>query len=266
MTGILDFWSVSSGPVTDATNAIHRRWYRHPLVVAAGGVLWWLACALLAVFLGVFSDFPCGGKELCKGFSHVNWFAFVLLLPLTALLIPWLMHLLNRAVRKADLLLNPLPPNDIAFSDYARRALRERFSIVSGSLAMLTLVLVLVADYGDILAPVVPRLRSDEADWTNHCVASPTSGQTGRRKMRDFELLQASCRQSEVDEQTRISTIYGGAEDRDPTRGGSARRDGERGLPAPQPIALGAVSVACGGARRLRGGTEARCAAQAPQG
>lgn len=48
------------------------------------------------------------------------------------------------------------------------------------------------------------------------CVASATSGQIGSAKMRDFELLRAPRRQSEVDEQARISTIHSGAEDRDP--------------------------------------------------
>lgn len=45
------------------------------------------------------------------------------------------------------------------------------------------------------------------------CVASATSGQTVRRKMRDFDLLRAPRRESEVNEQTRISTIHSGAED-----------------------------------------------------
>jgi hypothetical protein len=36
--------------------------------------------------------------------------------------------------------------------------------------------------------------------------------------MGDFELLRAVCSQRELNEQTRISTIYGGAEDRDPAR------------------------------------------------
>src|SRR5271169_6158995 len=79
------------------------------------------------------------------------------------------------------------------------------------------------------------------------CVASSTSGQKGRRKMRDFELLQASCRRSEVNEQTRVSAVYGGPEDRDFTRGGSARRNGERGVPAARPVALGSISLAGGG-------------------
>jgi hypothetical protein len=30
--------------------------------------------------------------------------------------------------------------------------------------------------------------------------------------MRDFELLQAPCRRSEVNEQTRVSAVYGGTE------------------------------------------------------
>src|ERR1022692_2833863 len=64
------------------------------------------------------------------------------------------------------------------------------------------------------------------------CVASSTSGQKASAEMRDFDLPQAPCRGSEVDEQTRISEIHGGAEDRDLTRGGPARRDGERGVPA----------------------------------
>jgi hypothetical protein len=55
------------------------------------------------------------------------------------------------------------------------------------------------------------------------CVASSTSGQKAKAKMRDFDLLQSTCRGSEVYEQRRTSTIYGGAEIRDFTRGGSAR-------------------------------------------
>jgi hypothetical protein len=46
----------------------------------------------------------------------------------------------------------------------------------------------------------------------NYCVASATSGQNASVEMRDFELLWTSRRRSEVDEQTRTSTIYGRAE------------------------------------------------------
>jgi hypothetical protein len=45
------------------------------------------------------------------------------------------------------------------------------------------------------------------------CVASGTSGQMASAEMRDFDLLQAACRESEVHEQTRISAIHGGTED-----------------------------------------------------
>ena len=68
--------------------------------------------------------------------------------------------------------------------------------------------------------------------------------------MRDFELLRAPRRRSEVDEQTRISTIYGRTETGDFTRCGSAWRDGERGVPASGPVALGVYrwrAVAQGG-------------------
>lgn len=62
--------------------------------------------------------------------------------------------------------------------------------------------------------------------------------------MRDFDLLQAVCSQSEVNEHTGISTIYGGAEDRDPARGRAAWRHGERGMPAPWLGAVDSISVA----------------------
>src|SRR5450759_2352027 len=78
------------------------------------------------------------------------------------------------------------------------------------------------------------------------CVASATSGQNASAEMRDFDLLRAPRRWSEVNEQARTSTIYGGTETGDSTRGGPARRDGERGVPASQPIALGVVSMAGG--------------------
>jgi transposase InsO family protein len=51
--------------------------------------------------------------------------------------------------------------------------------------------------------------------------------------MRDFELLRTPRRRSEVDEQTRTSTIYGRAETGDFEGGGPARGDRERGVPAP---------------------------------
>jgi len=41
------------------------------------------------------------------------------------------------------------------------------------------------------------------------CVASATSGQNANAEMRDFELLRAFCRRSEVYEQRRTSAIYG---------------------------------------------------------
>jgi hypothetical protein len=48
--------------------------------------------------------------------------------------------------------------------------------------------------------------------YIRSCVASATSGQNARRKMRDFELLRTPRRWSEVDDETRTSTIYGRAE------------------------------------------------------
>ncbi len=98
------------------------------------------------------------------------------------------------------------------------------------------------------------------------CVASATSGQTDSAKMRDFELLRAPRRESEVDEQTRISTIHGGTEDRDPARGGSARGDGERGVSTSRAVAVGAVPLAGGGAGWFGGRAQARCAASSPKG
>jgi hypothetical protein len=102
--------------------------------------------------------------------------------------------------------------------------------------------------------------RESDGRWYP-CVASATSGQMASAKMRDFELLRAPRRRSEVDEQTRTSTIYGGTETRDSTRGGSARRDGERGVPAARFGGLGILSVAGGGPGRLGGRAEARCPA-----
>src|ERR1039458_9132911 len=86
------------------------------------------------------------------------------------------------------------------------------------------------------------------------CVASSTSGQKASGEMRDFDLLQAACRGSEVNEQTRASTIYGGAEIRDFARGGSTWCAGERGMPASRFVALGILSLAGGGPGRLGGG------------
>lgn len=79
----------------------------------------------------------------------------------------------------------------------------------------------------------VSTMGRDEA-----CVASPTSGQKASVEMRDFELLRTSRRLSDVDEQTRTSKIYGRAEAGDFTRGGPARRDGQRGVPASCPLRL----------------------------
>src|SRR5450755_4352044 len=97
------------------------------------------------------------------------------------------------------------------------------------------------------------------------CVASATSRQKASVKMRDFDLLQAPRRRSEVDEQTRTSTIYGGTETGDFTRGGSARRDGERGVPTARIGGLGVLPMAGGGPGRLGGGAEAGCAAGAAE-
>src|ERR1035438_1564056 len=97
------------------------------------------------------------------------------------------------------------------------------------------------------------------------CVASATSGQKASAKMRDFDLLRAPRRWSEVDEQTRTSTIYGGTETGDSTRGGPARRDGERGVPTAWIGGLGVLPMAGGGPGRLGGGAEAGCAADAAE-
>ena len=69
--------------------------------------------------------------------------------------------------------------------------------------------------------------------------------------MRDFDLLRAARRWSEADEQTRISTIYGGAETGDPARGRATRRHGERGVPAARAVAVGVLPMACGSPGRL---------------
>src|ERR1017187_5210468 len=106
-------------------------------------------------------------------------------------------------------------------------------------------------------------LHGEAASGSRSCVASATSGQKASAKMRDFDLLQAPRRRSEVDEQTRTSTIYGGTETGDFTRGGSARRDGERGVPTAWIGGLGVLPMAGGGPGRLGGGAEAGCAADA---
>jgi protein phosphatase len=98
------------------------------------------------------------------------------------------------------------------------------------------------------------------------CVASSTSGQNASVEMRDFELLRTPRRRSEVDEQTRTSTIYGRTETRDFEGGGSAWRDRERGVPAPCLGGVGILSLAGGGPGRLGGGAEARRPAHATQG
>ena len=58
--------------------------------------------------------------------------------------------------------------------------------------------------------------------------------------MRDFELLRMPRRRSEVDEQTRTSTIYCRTETGNFKGGGPAGRDRERGVPAP---CIGGIGV-----------------------
>src|ERR1017187_10148290 len=103
----------------------------------------------------------------------------------------------------------------------------------------------------------------DGVNLATSCVASSTSGQTGSAKMRDFDLLQAACRGSEVYEQTRTSTIYGGAEIRGFTRSGPAWGAGKRGMPASRFGAIGLLSLADGGSRWFGRGVEERCTAHA---
>src|SRR5271163_1492208 len=86
------------------------------------------------------------------------------------------------------------------------------------------------------------------------CVASATSGQKASAKMRDFELLRTPRRRSEVDEQTRTSTIYGRAETGDSKGGGPAGRDRERGVPAPRIGGVRVLSLAGCGPGWLGGG------------
>src|ERR1700722_18174972 len=101
-----------------------------------------------------------------------------------------------------------------------------------------------------------PSLSRRRGKPTPVCVASASSGQNARRKMRDFDLLRKPRRWSEVDEQARVSTIYGGTEAGDLTRGGSAGRDGERGVSASRAVPLGAIPMSGGGPGRIGGGTE----------
>src|SRR5450631_1247100 len=112
---------------------------------------------------------------------------------------------------------------------------------------------------------MVPPRKS--RSWaTRECVASATSRQNASVEMRDFELLRTPRRRSEVDEQTRTSTIYGRTETGDFKGGGPAWRDRERGMPAPCIGGIGILSLAGGGPGRLGGGAQARCAAYAAQG
>jgi hypothetical protein len=69
------------------------------------------------------------------------------------------------------------------------------------------------ARYLDIAVATMIDLLAWDAPQCGMCVASSTSGQNARRKMRDFELLWAPHRRSEVNGQTRVSAIYGGPED-----------------------------------------------------
>src|ERR1700680_448120 len=84
--------------------------------------------------------------------------------------------------------------------------------------------------------------------------------------MRDFELLRMPRRRSEVDEQTRTSTIYCGTETGNFKGGGPAGRDRERGVPAPCIGGIGVLSLAGGGPGRLGCGAQARTAAYAALG
>src|ERR1039457_5855065 len=106
-------------------------------------------------------------------------------------------------------------------------------------------------------------MEAFEELYCRFCVASSTSGQKASEEMRDFDLLQAPCRRSEVNEQTRTSTIHGGAEIRGFARGGSAWGSGERGLPASRFVAVGILSLAGGRPGRLGRGAEAGRAAHA---
>src|SRR5271168_4474307 len=99
--------------------------------------------------------------------------------------------------------------------------------------------------------PSLPRLFANAFYWEPYGVTL---------QVRFYE---GGGRKPAATRQTRVSAVYGGPEDRAFTRGGPARRDGERGVPASQPIALGAVSMAGGSPGRLGGGAEARCAAKA---
>ena len=76
--------------------------------------------------------------------------------------------------------------------------------------------------------------------------------------MRDFELLRMPRGRSEVDEQTRTSTIYCRTETGNFKGGGPAGRDRERGVPAPCIGGIGVLSLAGGGPGRLGGGAQAR--------
>src|SRR5580704_15419738 len=98
------------------------------------------------------------------------------------------------------------------------------------------------------------------------CVASATSGQNASVEMRDFELLRMPRGRSEVDEQTRTSTIYCRTETGNFRGGGPTGRDRERGVPAPCIGGIGVLSLAGGGAGRLGGGAQARRAAYGAQG
>ncbi len=64
----------------------------------------------------------------------------------------------------------------------------------------------------DSYEPFLNHLKQQAKDAGVGCVASSTSGQKASVKMRDFDLLRGVCRWSEVYEQRRTATIYGGAE------------------------------------------------------
>ena len=177
--------------------------------------------------------------------------------------VAWVMDSIERLYRA-----NPFENTKLFNDDVERNTVYSRVeTLAQGGRLALALVGLMPVRL-TVLAPaeVVPAEPFLVRAPLDGCVASATSGQNARRKMRDFELLRAPRRRSEVDDETGTSTIYGRAETGDLEGGGPTRGDRERGVPTPCLGGIGLLSLAGGGPGRLGGSAEARRAAYAPQG
>jgi hypothetical protein len=131
--------------------------------------LWHIGVLIASACLGIFWTFRTPTGEF-TGFANSQWCLFLIALPLATFLVGYYLRRVDHSLRSLDRLIKPLDESPVCFSVFlAERFRLHWFGWIFRLSILLPLVLTIIADGEDILAPLQSPLIpvSIEHDWSN---------------------------------------------------------------------------------------------------